>query len=69
MKVTVPPLAVNVPALDQLPATFIFVAGAVNVLDAAMVRLLKELILAPLIAVVPSKVTVPLRALKVPELE
>jgi len=67
-KVTVPPLAVKVPALTQLPATFIFAAGAVSVLDAAISRLLKEFVLAPLIAVVPSKVTVPPLALKAPAL-
>jgi len=67
-KVTVPPLAVKVPALIQLPATFMFAAGAVSVLDAAISRLLKELVLAPVIAVVPSKVTVPPLAVKVPAL-
>jgi hypothetical protein len=67
-KVTVPELLLNVPALTQLPPTFIFAAGAVNVLDAAMSRLLKELVLAPLIVVVPSKVTVPPLAVKVPAL-
>jgi len=65
-KVTVPPLAVNVPTFTQLPATFIFAAGAVNVLDKAISRLLKELVLPPVIAVVPSKFTVPLFAVKVP---
>jgi len=68
LKVTVPLFAVKVPALDQLPATFIFAVGAVSVLDTAISRLLKELVLAPVIAVVPSKVTVPLFALKVPAL-
>jgi len=67
-KVTVPPLAVKVPALTQLPATFMFATGAVKLLDAAMSRLAKEFVLPPVIAVVPSKVTVPPFALKVPAL-
>jgi len=67
-KVTVPPLAVKVPALTQLPATFMFAAGVVNVLDAAISRLLKELVLPPLIVVVPLKVTVPPLGVKVPAL-
>ena len=68
LKVTVPLFAVKVPALDQLPATFIFAVGAVSVLDTAISRLLNELVLPPLIAVVPLNVTVPLFALKVPAL-
>jgi len=65
-KVTVPLLALKVPALTQLPATFIFAAGAVNVLDAAMSRLSNELVLPPLIVVVPSKFTVPELLVNVP---
>jgi len=66
--VTVPLFAVKVPALTQLPPTFMFTAGAVRLLDEVISTLLKELMLLPLIAVFPSKVTVPLFALKVPEL-
>ena len=68
LKVTVPLFAVKVPALDQLPATFIFAVGAVSVLDTAISRLLNELVLPPLIAVVPLKFTVPPLAVKVPAL-
>ena len=68
LNVTVPPFALKVPALIQLPATFIFAAGAVSVLDETMSMLLKELVLPPLIVVVPSNVTVPPFALKVPKL-
>jgi hypothetical protein len=45
-----------------------FAAGAVSVLDKAMSRLLKESVLAPLIAVVPSKFTVPELLVNVPAL-
>ena len=68
LNVTVPPLALKVPALTQLPATFMFPLGAVRLLDAPISMPLKESSLLPLIVVVPSNVTVPLFALKVPEL-
>ena len=67
-KVTVPLFALKVPALDQLPAIFMFAVGAVSVLDTAISRLLNEFVLAPVIAVVPSKFTVPELLVKVPAL-
>lgn len=66
VKVTVPELCVNVPLLVQLPATLIFVAWPVNVLVAAIVTLLNEVMLEPLIVLIPSNVTVPELCVNVP---
>ena len=64
---TVPLLWVNVPLLLQLPATFIVAAGGpISVPE--IITLLNEFTEAPLMVVVPSKVTEPVPELKVPEL-
>ena len=65
-KVTVPLLAVKVPELFQLPPTFMLAFGAVRL--PVITMFLNVLMLALLMAVVPLNVTVPLLALKVPEL-
>ena len=65
LNVTVPPLAVNVPESDQFPATFMLAAGAVRAPE--MVILLNELVLEPLMAVVPLNTTVPLLFVNTPE--
>ena len=65
-KVTVPELWVKVPEFEKFPATFMFAEeGAVK--EPEMVRLLNELVELPEIAVVPSNVAVPERAVKAPE--
>ena len=66
LKVTVPLPALNVPELFQLPPTFILAFGAVRL--PVMTIFLNVLMVAPLITVVPLNVTVPLFALKAPEL-
>ena len=67
LSVTVPELWVKVPELAQLPATLILADnGAVRAPE--IVKLLNELVELPEIAVVPLKVAVPERGVKVPEL-
>lgn len=65
LNVTVPLLCVNDPSLIQLPATFMFAdEGPVSVPE--MLRLLNELVVDPLMLVVPLNVTVPLLCVNVP---
>ena len=63
LNVTVPVPQMNVPELDQLPATFMLALGAVRIFE--MVMLLKALALEPEITLVPLNVTVPPLALNV----
>ena len=66
LKVTVPLPAKKVPELFQLPLIFILALGAVK--DPVITIFLNVLILEPPITVVPLNVSVPLLAIKVPEL-
>lgn len=66
LKITVPPLLVNVPLFVHVPATLMVEDGAVKVLEGLMTMLLNELVLEPLIRVEPPKVTVLEPEFKVP---
>ena len=66
LKTTVPLFASKPPVLLQLPDTSISLFDAVK--EPVMLTLLNALMLLPVTMVVPSKVTVPAFALKVPEL-